>query len=111
MNKRFTKTTAHLPRNGSPLRSRTLDLLAGLLLLCLVLSFAACASAPQSEAPIVTETKTLQIPKALTARTQPAMCKLSTNGDLVDCIKAYDSQLNSCNADKARIEEFQGDGK
>jgi hypothetical protein len=53
----------------------------------------------------------VQIPKALTARTQPALCKLASNGDLVDCIKAYDSQLNSCNADKARIEEFQQEAK
>jgi hypothetical protein len=83
----------------------------GLMLLCLLLSLTACASAPQSEAPLVTETKTVQIPKALTARTQPALCKLASNGDLVDCIKAYDNQLNSCNADKARIEEFQQEAK
>jgi hypothetical protein len=53
----------------------------------------------------------VQIPKSLTARTQAAVCRLATNGDLVDCIKAYDNQLNSCNADKGRIEDFQKDPK
>ncbi|WP_456151830.1 Rz1-like lysis system protein LysC [Burkholderia cepacia] len=60
---------------------------------------------------MVTETKTVAIPKSLTARTQAAVCRLGTNGDLVDCIKAYDNQLSSCNADKARIEQFQEDPK
>ncbi|WP_423250279.1 Rz1-like lysis system protein LysC [Burkholderia cenocepacia] len=58
---------------------------------------------------MVTETKTVAIPKSLTERTQSAVCRLGTNGGLVDCIKAYDNQLNSCNADKARIEQFQED--
>jgi hypothetical protein len=83
----------------------------GLPLLCLLLSLAACVSAPQSVAPIVTETKTVQIPQALTSPTEPAICRLETNGDLVDCIKAYDNQLLSCNADKASIEEFQKEPK
>ncbi|SMG43394.1 Rz1-like lysis system protein LysC [Paraburkholderia susongensis] len=111
MSKQSTKTTQHSSISVKSSQRAALWSKRGLMSLCLPLLFSACVSEPQSEAPIVTETKTVAIPKSLTARTQAAVCRLATNGDLVDCIKAYDNQLNSCNADKGRIEDFQKDPK
>ena len=111
MNNTSSKTTLSLWQSVSNSPVFLGRCVIGVMLLFLLLSLAACASGPQSVAPIVTETQTVQIPQALTNPTEPAICRLATNGDLVDCIKAYDNQLNSCNGDKASIVEFQKEPK
>lgn len=107
MNKLFGKTTQSSTKSSlvSPLLHR------GLLSLCLLTSLAACATAPELTVPIVTAVQTVQIPQVLTQPTEPAVCRLATNGDLVDCIKAYDGQLQVCNGDKASIVEYMKDPK